>query len=755
MRRVVLRLLGLLVVAGVAVPVMGHEAYPARLDLVEVEPGLYDVAFSLPIVEGRKLRAEPLLPPSCEEVTARETGLTSSGVTTTWRVRCTPPSLAGEVVLIDGLLGTQTDLAVKISALNGRVHSAILRPSRPGLLVPSPPSVTRLALDAAVAGMRRVLERVELWVLLLIVACGLGGFGVDRRSAAAGIVAFAAAHLVGQWLAAKTWLQISSHIPTAFALLSALPPALALVSTLPGREPRTEEEPRDWLHPWWGASLLLGLLYGGARPVALPSEGLSRAEQSLASILFTAGVGLGMLLLWLVAREVGILLERTADGRFELSGRRRLGFLTGIVAVGLLGYLAAVLPILSAVLPLGALALVLFGAVLGPALSNAGVQRRAALAMVACGLGVGLVLGLSGRPFLFVALGPLAPLGDITVAGSLFFFAVCVATRVRPAPSWLFPVTVAACIAHGWQLGYTLGENVSRPVGTAMGTVLVTICVLYASLSMARAAVDRATTRTASIAVVRAAAGAVALLAALWQLGEVGAWLDERFATEAALGLIRLPLLSLALVITAAVVWPRRRRVLARLGIEERRRKAHWVFLGLAFFLVPVGTTAVRNPFYEARAPEGEAARRLMTRVLSDTYHAFNIEDEDELFDRLAESVTDDLVADLYLDSRRRLTAGTRAGAEVTVREVSVLDIGEARRARDAGEARGHPSSATAFAYDCRWVVTARVRHLQHIHHRQNIYNGVLTIEVVGDRWKIAGVDLRTEDRVVLPWQPT
>jgi hypothetical protein len=80
------------------------------------------------------------------------------------------------------------------------------------------------------------------------------------------------------------------------------------------------------------------------------------------------------------------------------------------------------------------------------------------------------------------------------------------------------------------------------------------------------------------------------------------------------------------------------------------------------------------------------------------------------------------------------------------VREVAVVEIGEPTQ-RVAG--------TDSVAYDCRWVVTSRVRHLQHIHHRQNIYGGVLTLTVDGDRWKIADVDLTSEDRVLLSRQPT
>ena len=61
-------------------------AFPARLTLEETEPGTYEVIFTLPIVEGRKLRAEPVLPPTCRDLTEREVGVSAVGHTTTWSV---------------------------------------------------------------------------------------------------------------------------------------------------------------------------------------------------------------------------------------------------------------------------------------------------------------------------------------------------------------------------------------------------------------------------------------------------------------------------------------------------------------------------------------------------------------------------------------------------------------------------------------------------------------------------------------------
>lgn len=98
---------------------------------------------------------------------------------------------------------------------------------------------------------------------------------------------------------------------------------------------------------------------------------------------------------------------------------------------------------------------------------------------------------------------------------------------------------------------------------------------------------------------------------------------------------------------------------------------------------------------------------------------------------------------DLYLDSRRRLTSGVRQGSEVTVKDDSVLNVG-------APLAQGNNAS-DQFAYEVEWVVRARVRHLQHVHHRKNMYTGVLTIQVNDGKWIVQQVDLKSEERAIVP----
>jgi hydrogenase/urease accessory protein HupE len=475
-------------------------------------------------------------------------------------------------------------------------------------------------------------------------------------------------------------------------------------------------------------ALLLGATFGGARPKFVPTDGLSTSEQVVAFLFFTLGISLGLILITATMFELGQIVKRV--GRAPCL--ERMGFLTGVICVGLLVHRATALVFVPTGLPRAPFELALLAAVLGAGVPASDGKRRASILLFATCLAIGLALGLAGYG---------VPLETFAVHGTLFLFGILLLFGKHPPTNLASLLGAIAVLGHGWHTGHSLSENVSLPVASAVGAGVVAFLIFYAGLRWTEPPLTAGPRNG-----VRILGTVAAVLAAAWRLGEIYRWFDVQVATEAALGLLRLPLLALLLLAAAAVFWPRRRRVLQELNIESRAKVTHWVLIGLAFFAVPIGTVTARNPFFEPEAPRGNDARRVMSQVLWNTYHAFNLTDEDELYDRLSQNVTGDLVDDLYLDSRRRLTAGTREGAEVTVRDVNVVDVGDSAESTN---------SETDFSYACRWVVTARVRHLQHVHHRQNIYNGNLTIRADGDRWKIARVELTSEDRVVLPWNPT
>jgi len=694
-------------------------AFPARLDVSEREPGVYDISFTLPIIEGRKLRAEPRMPPTCVEITEREAGASSGGYTSSWSVQCEPASLAGEAILVDGLLGTQTDLAFTLTMLDGRSYSRILRPSRPGFLVPEEPSTAALAIEAAVSGLQRTLRHLSLW-LVFVVAVLLGQRPRALMTAAG---AFAAGHFLAQWLGGHGWLEVAPQTRDILVWMTVMVPAIRLAGGGNGW--------KDWLQPLWPAALLLGLLFGAAQPEALAPEGLSNAEQLLALALFSIGAGIAMLLMVAAALELKTVIVLVGEGRWRETGNKVIGYVVGGIAVGnfltqLVGISVAGGGDVRAPFEFALLA-----AVLGPTLVLVGRRNLRSVIVFALLAGVGGTAGLLRFPL---------PAASLLTLGSLLVLGGSLAVNRSLPARWAIAVAVVAVPAHAWLTALTLVENVSRAAAVTFGAVLVAVCVFFASLAAAR------DPRGVDVPIpVRLLGVTVAILAFVWRLGEYRSWFEREVATEAALGFARLPLLSFGLLVVGVFLWMRSRRTERAPDIEKPRGWHQLAFVGV-FLLIPYGSVAVPNPFFASYAPRGDGARLIMSKVLSDTYQAFNISDENELYDTLAESVTGNLVDDLYLDNRRRLTAGTRQGTKVTIRSVNVLEIGEPVEGM---------TTEDGYSYDCRWAVVARVQHLQHVHHRQQIYSGVLTLRAEEGRWKVAGVELHSEDRVVLPWDPT
>jgi hypothetical protein len=235
---------------------------------------------------------------------------------------------------------------------------------------------------------------------------------------------------------------------------------------------------------------------------------------------------------------------------------------------------------------------------------------------------------------------------------------------------------------------------------------------------------------------------ATILLAVSWRLTEYRAWIEGEVAVEATMGFFRLPVLTIILALAALLTWPRRRRF--QPSPPRSAMPTHWVLVLAALFTVSSAGVRVRNPFYAPRAPTSAEARPIVAMLLTDTYQAFNLPDEGAAFDQLAHNLSEDLVLEVYLDSRRRLTAGTREGSEVTVKDVRVISVEASNAVNSVDE---------SYSYPCKWAVTARVKHWKHTHHRQNTYVGTLTLLVEDDRWKIGDIELLSEEREVVLWK--
>lgn len=690
--------------------------YPARLEMKEIEPGVFSVRFNLPMINNRRLRAEPILPPVCRDVTEREIRVTPNDYVEIRQVECPPDLLFGETITVQGLIGTQVDVILFLDMLDGRSYTATLKPAKAVFVIPHPPSLLELGNSAGLSGVRRIAIRPEIFLFLFLIVF----LEIRRKNILFAGCSLVAGYAAGQYLYQQQWLQFASQLPLYVILTAVLLPSLDFL--------RKDINPLRWIRPLALFSFTVGLLLGGSSYESFLADGLSTLESSLAFVIHTAGIALGLLIAYFLVAALHQILNSLP---IPMKRRSRLfGYATGTIAAALILYHLGALLVLPSIIP----------------------EAPSELYMLAIGLGLWLGLPVSFPktclsaflliPFVIgIFLGHsevTLPLGPLLVSGTLFLSGMAIMTERFNHISVSLPLLVIALFFHGWNSAAFIEENLSLPIAVSIGSATVAILLFL----LARNAVTMKNWNRGT-PVLRLAGGAIALAALILRVSDYRDWLEYAIAGEMIMGFVRIPILSLGLVAAALFAWPRRRRIQQMLDIRMPKPILHWMLLVLAFFLLPYGTIRARNVLHESSAPTGDSARRILTQILSNTYYAFNMQDEEKLYDRLSENISGDLVEDVYLDSRRKLISGVRQGAEVTVRDVNVVWVG--------GEAEGS-NAIEGYTYECRWSVTARVRHLQHVHYRQNIYTGLLRVQAIDDVWKIGYIALISEDRVIIPW---
>ncbi|MCP4901309.1 MAG: hypothetical protein GY906_30435 [bacterium] len=700
-----------IVLGALASSAMADLTNPSTLIIKETSPSHFTVELTLPVINGRVVKAKPIIPSFCVVEGDPEIGGDALKAVRTWSMSCDTSQMAGAPIGIQGLLGTQLDVLLTIEMLNDRQHTQQLRATQAYFVIPPPPTLTELTLDAGRQGAERLVRRPELALLLLIMFLAPG----RRKPLAIALVSFAVAQGLGQWLAGQRLVAMSIFLPQVAAA------ALAWLSSveLMGRPVLRP----GWLRPMAAPMSMLGLLYGAAQPETVPAMGLSKAEQGLWMVLSTVGALVALLVLTQAAQQLRLALLGLSDTTRK-RWTHRIAYVTAVLTGGVFFYRVSAPWFGSGVTPTVPLTTLVTAAALGIWCHRDFRQNGFVLAIVACAF---CAAGLGVSFFSTLPLATVAPFGLLALVGTRLLL-------TRRWPLWLaLPVVAVTALYQGYHAGEIQRHAATLPVANAigLGALLAAVFLMSFRAVPAEERSGQFSPKVPGILVI--------LVALLWQLADYREWVGGPVATDLAMGLARVPVLALVLLLAAWLAWPRRRRFTSR-G-EPSTNGSHWVLLGLAFFVFPLGTLRVDIPFHSPGAPNAAEASRVMNTLLTDTYLAFNLADEDDAFDRLALNLSQDLVADVYLDSRRRLTAGTREGAEVTVQDVSVTEVDDAIS-----------TVGNAFTYPCRWVVTARVRHLQHIHNRQNVYVGELTIQVEDDSWKIARLDLLSEERVVLSW---
>jgi hypothetical protein len=145
-----------------------------------------------------------------------------------------------------------------------------------------------------------------------------------------------------------------------------------------------------------------------------------------------------------------------------------------------------------------------------------------------------------------------------------------------------------------------------------------------------------------------------------------------------------------------------------------------------------------------AGALDEEHATSLLQALLKNVYRAFDFREEEDVYDKLALTVSGDLLTDIYLQNRRSMAVQQAGGAQAKIKEVVV----------EAAHAERTDGEGLTYALHGTWTALGTVGHWGHVHQRKNRYEAVVTVAARDDAWKIVDLELRDEKRVDQAGQP-
>ncbi len=181
--------------------------------------------------------------------------------------------------------------------------------------------------------------------------------------------------------------------------------------------------------------------------------------------------------------------------------------------------------------------------------------------------------------------------------------------------------------------------------------------------------------------------------------------------------------------------------------IVKRRKKAGSIGIHMGLAVALIAGSVILYPFFKvavakpaALAPQmtDEDAVAALSSLLKNIYRSFDFREEEDVYDRLATSVSGDLLSEIYLQNRKSLVVTQAGGARARVKEVEILEI-------DVKPYADHPLGRLFHA---KWTATGTVGHWGHIHVRKNQYEANITMKPVAGAWKITGLELLDEQRI-------
>ncbi len=287
--------------AGLAPTAEAHRLTPAFLGFTESAPDTFAVQWKVSSTGGLTAVLVPAIPEPCELAGPVRTQERVDARTQSGEVICTS-GLRGQMVGVQGLSETHTDVLLRVQFADGSVFVHRLTPSATHVQVPERAGRVGVMLTYLLLGIEHILIGVDHLLFVLALLMIVRGVWL----LVATVTAFTIAHSLTLGAAALGWVHVPEDPVEAVIALSIL--FLALELARHGVKPDASRSLAARF-PWFVA-FSFGLLHGFGFAGALFEVGLPEHAIPLALLFFNIGVEIGQLLfiaavlglVWLIRR---------------------------------------------------------------------------------------------------------------------------------------------------------------------------------------------------------------------------------------------------------------------------------------------------------------------------------------------------------------------------------------------------------------------------------------------------------------------
>jgi hypothetical protein len=268
-----------------APPAAAHEVRPAYLEIDQVSATGYRIIWKRPTMGDVAVHLAPHLSNGWLEGPPADQYAAAGFLIRVWSVQAKGPRpLEGQVLSIEGLRDTITDVFVRIQPLRGDRVDAIVRPQAPSLRLSLARGMGMGPRSFLLLGIQHILTGPDhlLFVLGLILIVR------DRVSLLKTASAFTLAHSVTLAAASFGLIALPPELLNTLIALSILFVAPEALRARAGGTSLTIRYP-------WVVAFAFGLLHGMGFASGLTSLGLERGALLVALVLFNCGVEIGQI----------------------------------------------------------------------------------------------------------------------------------------------------------------------------------------------------------------------------------------------------------------------------------------------------------------------------------------------------------------------------------------------------------------------------------------------------------------------------